>query len=115
MIDMTAPFRANPQSQRGGVNTASRNRASAAGGVAKARRRASGRKSKKARRPSGLGSGPSPTSFPTKHTIVMSSDVRALAFSPDSQWLAAGSHTGPIWLLNAKTGDQKRVLSGHTA
>ena len=48
-------------------------------------------------------------------TITVDPSVRRICFSPDSQTLAGASNDGTIYLWDAETGEEKKMLAGHTS
>src|SRR5262249_8300952 len=47
--------------------------------------------------------------------VEVGDDLRSAAFSPDGQWVVAGTARGPIHVWEAGTGKPLRVLEGHNA
>ena len=48
-------------------------------------------------------------------TVAVDPSVRRICFSPDSQTLAGASNDGTIYLWDAETGKEKKMLAGHTS
>lgn len=55
-----------------------------------------------------------PQEPPTEQTRMVGEVANAIAFTPDSQWIAAGLSNGAVRVWNTQTGEIRYTLSGHT-